>query len=443
MAHRDRTDIAVPLVRRNFVLSVVNGAFITAGNRVADPATVIPLLVLRLLGAEWAVGLAAAVQQAARVGTQIIAARLLDSIPRKRPLYVWSSVVRVVCLCAATGALLSGVGRDPVLVLTLLLMALFGLMVASGVAGLAWMDINARSVPSTRRGSLMTYRRILGLVLALLISAPLVKYMLGPNSPFEFPANYGILFLASTVLCGIAWTTFSLVKEPPVHAARHRLTLRQHFVRGFRIYRRDAAYRRLLRLRVTMGLTAAVPTFFIAFGCRDLGLPEYWAAVFLTTQLISEMVGSLVFGRLSDRIGNRSVMVASAWVACATFMAATVAALPVMKAMGSQGASLASVGMLGVAFCGLGFLMSARMTGEINYMLDIAPAPKRPSYIGFGNAFLLPMSLVPILVGWLVPKTGYVLVFAAALVVSLISIALASKLQEPRETLMPEDEEAD
>ena len=440
MAVRDRTDIAVPLVRRNFVLSVINGAFVVAGNRAIDPATVIPLLVLRLLGAEWAVGLAAAVQQFARVGTQIIAARVLDTVRHKQRVYAWTAVTRTICMCGATAVLLWGVGRDPRLVLTGLLLALFGLMVGSGVSGLAWMDLNARSVPSVRRGSLLAYRRAIGLVLSLVISAPLVRYLLGSSSPFEFPANYGMLFLTGTVLCAIAWTSFSLVREPPVHAARHRLTLRQHLVRGVRIYQRDRTYRRLLRMKILLGLTSAVPTFFIAFACRGLGMPEHWAAVFLTTQLISEGIGSLVFGRLSDRAGNRSVMVASAWVGCATFLAATVAAMSAWGTSVADGPPVLATAMIAVAFSGLGILMSARGAGEINYMLDIAPAAKRPSYIGFGNAILLPMSLIPLVVGWLIPRSGYLPVFAISLGISLVSVIAAMKLEEPRDTLMPEAE---
>ena len=70
--------------------------------------------------------------------------------------------------------------------------------------------------------------------------------------------------------------------------------------------------------------------------------------------------------------------------------------------------------------------------GEFNYMLDIAPAAKRPSYIGFGNAFLLPLSLAPVLVGWLVPLTGYAPLFAGAAFFSFLAILSTTRLKEPR-----------
>jgi len=68
-------------------------------------------------------------------------------------------------------------------------------------------------------------------------------------------------------------------------------------------------------------------------------------------------------------------------------------------------------------------------------MLDIAPAPKRPSYIGFGNAFLLPLCLLPIVVGSLAPHTGYLPLFATAAFVSLVAIYFTRHLDEPREFL--------
>ncbi len=443
MASRDRTDLEVPLVRRSFVLNVINGAISVVASRVTDPGTVVPLLVLRLVGAEWVVGLVAGVQEVGRIAAQLFSARVLDAVERKRPVYVWGSVARVVALTVATGALLLGVGRDPRLVLAVLLAGLLTMMLFNGITELAWVDITARSVPSHRRGSLLTGRRLCGLILSVVVAAPLVDYCLAPAAPYPFPANYGVLFGLSTVMFGLAWTVFSLVREPASHAARRRLTWRQHFSRGVRIYRRDETYRGLLRLRFLAGLSGAVPTFFIAYAIRDLGLPERSAAVFLTIRVASEMLSSLIVGRMSDRSGNRAVIVASTWMALATFGAATGSALLAPAGTAAATAGSPCVLLLGVAFAGLGLLAAGRETGEFNYMLDIAPGPKRPSYVGFGNAFLLPLCLTPILVGWLAPRTGYLPLFALASLLSAVSILAALRLSEPREGLGEAAEGAD
>lgn len=442
MATRDRHDLAVPLLRRNFVLNVINGALSMVGVRAADPGTVVPLLVLRLAGAEWAVGLTAAVQEVGRVLTQVLAARWLDPVEQKRPVYIWGSVARVIALLTATGALCLGVGRDPRGVLVVLLASLFVLMVASGVCELAWTDITARSVPSARRGSLMTGRRVLGLILAVVVAAPLVDHFLDPRTSYRFPANYGMLFLVSTMGWAAAWTVFALGREPAPHAARRRLTLRQHLGRGLRILRRDDTYRSLLGLRLLTGLAGAVPVFFIAFASRGLGLGERWAALFLAVRTVSEILGSVVFGRVSDRTGNRKVIVISTWIATLTFAVASLSALSERVGGPAGAASQGSILLLGAAFCGLGLLAPAREMGEFNYMLDIAPALKRGSYIGFANAFLLPLSLVPIGVGWLAPRVGYLPLFVLATVVSALAIPAAMRLQEPRDELAEVHQEA-
>jgi len=431
-APKDRTDVAVPLMRRNFVLNVINGALSMVGGRAIDGDTVIPLLVRGLSGAEWAVGLAVAVQQIGRVATQVFAARAMDHTENKAPVYRWYSVARVLALLGVTGALLLGPGHNPLVVLTAVLVGLFVLMLGNGISELAWIDITARSVPSDKRGSLMIGRRLIGLILAVIIAAPAVDWFLRPGSGYEFPANYGMLFLFSTAAWGAAWTVFSFVKEPPPHAATRRLTMRQHFVRGIRIVRRDDNYRRLLMQRLLTGIACAAPPFFITFGSKVLGLEARSAAVFITVRTISEMVASVVFGRISDRVGNRAVIVVANWLTLATFAIAAASA-----ASATWGAQIGCprklpVLLLGLAFFGLGCMAPGREMGEFNYMLDIAPAAKRPSYIGFGNAFLLPLSLAPVLVGWLVTLTGYAPLFAGAAFFSFLAILSTTRLKEPR-----------
>lgn len=425
----------VPSARRSFALNIVNGALSFAGWRAADLSTVVPLLVLKLVGSPWAVGLTQAVQDTARVGTQLLASRLMDARAEKRPAYILWSVVRVAALSAATIALLHGVGQPAWAVLSVLLGSLFVLMVGNGIAELAWSDITARSVPSRRRGTLLTARRVLGLLLSLTLAAPLVEWLLSPRSPYRFPANYGMLFLINTVLSGAAWCAFSLIREPKSDAARRRLTLGQHLTRGVRIVRRDENYRGLLRLRLLLGLAGAVPPFLMAYGKVTLGMPDEAAALFLTLRTLTEMVGSAAMGAVSDRVGNRLVLVVSTWVGLATFALATLSAWTAHSAPG--GDHTASFSLLAATFLVLGFFNAARDMGDFNYMLEIAPGPKRPSYLSFANAFLLPLSLLPLGVGAAAPHTGYLPLFAAATIISALAVFAAWRLEEPRRPRRP------
>jgi MFS family permease len=431
MASRDRTDIAVPLSRRNYLINIVNGALSWVGVRATDAGTVLPLLALRLTGAEWAVGLVQAVPELGRVTASVIAARLLDPVPRKLPVYALWSVVRALALAVTTALLLLGVGRNPWLVFWCVLASLTMLSVGHGVSDLTWSDITARSMPSTRRGTLWMWRRISGLLLVMITAAPLVDYLLGPRSPLPFPRNYGVLYLVTTVSWSAAWLVYTFTREPASHAAKRRLTVAQHMGRALRIVRRDRSYRRLLRLRILNGIAGAVPTFFIVFANQAFGHGEALAALYLSLRTVSELLAGVIFGRLSDAHGNRITILVANWCGLATFMLATAAAA-VAPASPNLG-----VWLLGAAFCALGFLGPGRETGETNYLLDIAPALKRPSYIGFSNAFLLPMTVLPVAVGALAPHVGYLALFGAAAFVALLAILLGGHLPEPRDELMP------
>ena len=440
---KDRTDIAVPLMRRNYYLNIVNGALSMVSMRIADAGTILPQLVLKLAGAEWAVGLAQAVQDLGRVATQVFAARWLDAVPRKMAIYIWGSVARIITLAVAAGALFWGVGKNPTITLAAFLGGLFVWMLLNGVTELAWMDITARSVPTTRRGSMTTGRKFFGMILALLISVPLVNYYLSDEGPMQFPANYGMLYVVGMVFFALAWIAFALMPEPPAHAARRTLSLRHHFARGMRVYRRDSMYRRLIRMRLLMGAVAAMPVFFIAFGKMSLGLADRWAALFLTLKLISEMISSVMFGRISDRFGNRKVIAVTAWASLFTFIVAALSAWLHVRSSGGDALSTASVVLLCAAFLGFGLWQSGREMGEYNYLLDIAPAAKRPSYIGFGNAFMLPLALLPILIGWVAPRVGYLPLFSFAAVVSGLAVVQSRRLPEPREVLLDGPQGAD
>ena len=47
------------------------------------------------------------------------------------------------------------------------------------------------------------------------------------------------------------------------------------------------------------------------------------------------------------------------------------------------------------------------MVGFMAYMLNIAPPRNRPTYIGFMNTLLMPVSFAPVLGGILAPHIGY------------------------------------
>lgn len=427
----------VPLNVRTYRIAIVNGIISMAAIRLADQSTILPLLVHKLSGAAWVVGLTLGACTVARALMQIVISRRMDTLEFKLPDYVAASWLR-----GAMGVLTGLVLWYAHLLSGAVVVGIVALASAVRAAGTAWgmlgfNDVLAKSVPTTRRGSLQMWRRMLGLGIALVVVAPFVSYMIGPSSPYPFPENYALLFLIGTGLLIVAWVLFSRVHEPPSRPSSRRLGVAMHLTRGVRIVRRDKHYRRLIRTRLLLGLASGIRPFFVVFGAKVWGLSDQAAATFLALQLGAEIVGSIISGRMSDRHGNRRVLIAAALsISAAGTLAVAAAVVQWPSAWPIAGGTLdLRILVLGMAFVFGGLFLTGHVIGTQNYMLDIAPQRLRPSYQAFASAFTVPLAVAPVVYGWAADAIGFRVVFVTGLVLALGALVFAGKMPEPRDDL--------
>lgn len=427
----------VPFNVRTYRLAIANGIIAMAAFRFADRSTVVPLLVHKLSGAAWVVGLVLGMWRVVRALMQVVAARHLDIRDFKKPVYILSAVIRGGMMAGVAAVLWWGGAIPHIIILGVVVLGLMGHSAGGALSFLSYNDILAKSVPTTRRGSMQMWRRMGALTIVLLVVTPLVRYMIAPDSPFDFPRNFGALFALSVFGSAIGWFLFSQVNEPPSDPSSHRLSWRQHLARGWRIIHSDRSYRRLIRVRLLVGLAAAVRPFFIVFASEAWGLPDEVAATFLGLQVGAEIIGAGMVGQISDRLGNRNAVLMAASAMSVAMVAAVVAAFGdwggVIELAGLQVRS--QIAVLGLAFIGAGLFLASLMIGYTNYLMDIAPEELRPSYIGFGAGFTFPLGLAPLAYGWGADALGYRVIFVTGLVLALGAVFFALKLPEPRDEL--------
>ncbi len=433
----DGREMLVPLNVRTYKFAVANGIFAMAAFRVADRSTVVPLLIHKLSGAAWMVGLVLALWRVVRTLVQVFAARRLDARDHKKPYYIFSAFMRGGMFAAIAVALWFGQSISNTLLLLIVIVGLMGHSGGGAVASLSFNDILAKSIPTTRRGSLQMWRRMGALAIVLVVVTPFVRHMIGADSPFDFPRNFGVLFAVSVIGSAIGWTLFAQVREPKSRSGSRRLSMRQHLARGWQIIHNDKRYRRLIRVRLLTGLAAAVRPFFIVFATQVWGMSDEVAATFLGIQVASELLGAGVVGQISDRFGNRkAVLVAVCAMVLATVAGVTAAfgSFDIPVAFGPWTINLRTV-VLGAAFVGSGLFLASLMIGYMNYMMDIAPDSQRPSYLGFSAGFTMPLALAPVVFGWAADALGYKTVFVTALILALGALYFARDLPEPRDHL--------
>ena len=72
------------------------------------------------------------------------------------------------------------------------------------------------------------------------------------------------------------------------------------------------------------------------------------------------------------------------------------------------------------------------MIGNMNFLLETAPADNRPLYIGFTNTIMGIALLATSVGGLIVDLVGFTVLFSLALAFYASALFLALRLQEPR-----------
>lgn len=430
-------DMLVPFNLRTYRLGIINGIFTFTGSRVADPNTIVPLLIHRLSGAAWIVGLVLSLKGIVEAIAQVLVARGLDSRDRKKPTYIFGSLTQSLTYLTIAVIMWYADIIPDVAVLVVFIVALLGYRAGLAISGLTLNDILTKSVPTTRRGSLHMWRKLGALVVVFFAVTPFVAWIIGPESPFDFPRNFGVLFAASVAATASGWLLFSRVAEPPSRANERKLGWTEHLRHGVWLYCNDRCYRRVIRIRLLVGIAAGIRPFLVVFATDAWGLADEVAATFIAIQVCAEFFGAIIAGKLSDRLGNRRAILLMIWsitLCCAAAVVAAAAAWDMELSLAALTINLQIV-ILGAAFVGSGLFLASLQIGYNNYLMDIAPEDQRPSYIGFSTAFTVPLALAPIAYGWGADVLGYQPAFVTALVLSLASLYLFLQLPEPRDDI--------
>ncbi len=88
-----------------------------------------------------------------------------------------------------------------------------------------------------------------------------------------------------------------------------------------------------------------------------------------------------------------------------------------------------------MAFGGVFLLIGLSVDGSgiasTTYLLEIAPADARPTYIGLANTMLGLVTFIPVIGGALLPVIGYQSLFAVAGVFAVLTWLATLRLREP------------
>jgi MFS family permease len=278
------------------------------------------------------------------------------------------------------------------------------------------MDVIGRTIPTELRGRFFAFSSAAGAAGGLLggfLTSAILDWTPGPG-------GYGICFLIAAVFTALSYLALGAVREPLVVTTAAPTTLATYLRRVPAFLRRDPAFAWFLAVRALAIVGATATAFYAVHGLRAYGATDRWVGVFTALLFSGQVVGTVTFGWLADRLGHRLVIVLGVTAtAAANVLALLAPGLHVFSAV----------------FALSGLQQAAATVSNLNVLMEFAPAAgERPTYVGLGNTLVAPVAFVaPLAAGAAADAWGFHAVFLAAIAFGLLALALlVARVRDPR-----------
>jgi MFS family permease len=302
---------------------------------------------------------------------------------------------------------------------------------ANAITGVAWSASMSELVPLRMRGQFFGRRNMLfgfWTLVVVLAAGHIVDHF--GNSVGVF----GIIYSTAAAARLIGLYFLLRMKFPAAVTERHPQTSP---LGTFTAVFRDRNFVRLLLFTGLFGLCLYLGNpFYSVFVLTELPMTLGDLTVLTTLSTFGGLVSLQAWGRLSDRFGNKPIMMTSAFVWLLTAAVSWLLSSP------------QHYGHLYANYFITGFMMAGfQQLGQFNLMIKMVPLENKAHYISVYFSFTnMLIALGPLLGGVILdslptdagnlfgqPLTRYHVLFVASLVLCLISLQLLQSVQEPAE----------
>lgn len=400
--------------RRNFWLNVFNGAVIRLAEVLMDANLVLTTFLQRLTDSNVLLGLIGPIGTAGWYLPQLFISGWMEQLPRKITAYRAALGIRLLTWLVLGAAL--WFFQSPLALLSAFYLTYTVMKLASGLGGVAFMDVTGKTIPARLRGRLFGLRTLFAGLLSL-GGSRIVKVAL--QSDWPFPRNYALLILGAMVLGGIAMGAFSLTREEP-EAVRKIPSIRRQWARGLRALLRDAPFRYMIIGRSLLYVGFAALPFYTVMSRRLLNAPDYEVGNYLTVLTFSSLVVTYLWGWLADKKGANWSM------SLAALLWAAVALYSLSLTIGAQHGwwnqlSFPTAWLAYPLFALIGIVTPLDNIASFTLLLDVTPPRAHSLYVGFSNTLIGVVVLLSSLGGLVVDWIGLSGLFVITLSVNVLA----------------------
>jgi MFS family permease len=411
-------------IKFNYQMGVINGVLYIFGASLLDPTLVLVAFLSNFTQSSLILGMVVPILQAGWSLPQLWVSGIVQNQPKKIKLYRLATYVRIAAWTIL--ALTMNLVREPTLLLVLFFITFTISSLASGLAGLPFMELVSKTVPARRRGEMFAWRLGLGGILGV-AGGFFVRWILSPQSPFPYPNGYGILAIGNVIFASIGLLFYNQVQEVADSHVLPRQPVTAQLKDGLAIFDKNRNFRNFLLFQVLMIFSGVAVPFFAVYVQQHLGGDKSWVGIYLIITAISNLLANLLFGRISRRISNQVVLrwatlsgfMMSLWVLALLWFAGPLQISP-------EWASL----LLAPAFIFNSFRQTGISVSGNSTLLSISPPNSRAVMVGFSQTLIGITLIITGFSGGLVDWLGLPWLVLMTAAINLPAFWLVRKIHE-------------
>lgn len=351
----------------------------------------IPLFALAAGASAGSIGALAAVGNLLSIAGFLAGAGISFRLRQRKPfvLAAGGGASRLLFLLLVATPLMTGSG--PMLVFLIIAVNAFRLMLSS-LANPAWTALAADLVPSEARGRYFASRNVAMGIVALAASpcAGWIVRTINARTSHDLLGYQARLLLA--FLCGMVSTfSFSRVSEPPAGVP---FRLRRRTRNVVELLRRHPAFGWLAASSFVWGFSLNVASpFFNVYLVTGLRGTSANVGIATGVMALTGLAGKAVFGNLSDRRGNRAVLVLTGVL------------IPILPLLWVLARAPWHVYLINVAS---GVLWAGYNLASFNLLLELSPPDDREAAVALYQSTVSASAVLgPLVGGLLIAASGY------------------------------------
>ncbi|MCF6340681.1 MAG: MFS transporter [Sulfurimonas sp.] len=396
----------------NHVKNILHGFFLTIGTTIAEPSTILPLIVNYFGGSSLLVGFFAALLRGGAVVVQLFAAFHAQTYQLMLPYLRRVFFIRFLSWFFIGICIILFGENHPNITLASIGIGLFIFSFSAGFAAIYFRDIMGKIFSHKFRGKTMAYRQFFSAVGGL-VSGALAAWIL---ESFEAPQSYGYLFIISSFIMGFGYLAFSLIDEPiKEEVSKKEKTFKKFLHNSHKLLIADRDLQTQIKtFLLAYGYLIALP-FIILDAQQKIDLDGVAIGSLITTQMVGAMLSNFLWGKLSGSGLNRLT----------TQISISMQIIAVILAFNAS-----SLYEYMIIFFLVGGAIDGNRIASGNLILKLAPANKRPVYIALQMNIVSLGMFFSILGGVVLHFLNYNILYSSAIAILLFALYFSFKLRD-------------